>query len=134
MKGSIIILGKINKKFLLPFILALAQIIYNIFNKYYLENKSCYICLLYSMCFGRIYVRLFPFILKISNNETNVEKKSKTKKFLIYFLLCFFESILVLIYTIGENLISSFIDKAKSYQHILLPINDFITLSFEIIF
>ena len=134
MKESIIILGKLNKKFLLPFILALIQIIYNIFNKYYPENNYCGICELYSIVLGKIYVRLFPFILKISNNETNVVKNSKKKKWLLYFLLFFFQTVLILIYNIGESIVYNFIDKTKSFKHIILPINDFITLSFETIF
>ena len=90
MLRRIIILGQINKKYLLPFILALVQIIYNIFSKYYPEKNGFVIAFLYSKSLGKISLRLFPFILNISDHETIDEKNIKKKKCLHYFLLSSF--------------------------------------------
>ena len=134
MNGSKIIFGKINKKLLLPFILALVQIAYNIFNEYYPEKKSSDFFPIYSMALGQISLKLFPFILKISNEQTTDEKRIKKKKWLHYFLLCLFEFVYIIIYTLGEYIVSYFIDKDKSFEIIIVPTNDFITVSFETIF
>ena len=134
MFGRIVIIGKINKRYLLPFILALAQIIYNIFSEYYPEKNICVITNLYSKSLGKIFTRLFPFILKISDNETTKEKNVKKKKCLYYILLCTFVLVDSIIHSVGELLIFWFIDKNKSFEYIMFPINDFITLSLETIF
>ena len=91
MQKNIIILGRINKKFLLPFLLALTQILFNIFNEFYPEKDTCNIILLYSLIMGKISIRLFPFIFKISNEETTFKNKIKKKKWLYYVLLCFID-------------------------------------------
>ena len=135
MKESIIILGKINKKFLLPFILAVVQIIYNIFNEYYPEKANCGICAIYADALSKIFIRIFPFIFKISDDDQiNAEKKITKKKWLPYFLLCLFDVVAKNLQMLGELLVDNYIDNTKSFNVIIYPTNDFITLSFETIF
>ena len=135
MSCRLIILGHINKKYLLPFILAFVQIIYNIFIAYYPEKKNQFAIYWYSNSLSLILVRLLPFILKITNTESKKEKRIKRKKFLHYFLLCLFNLIEVFIKNIGYFLIYHLQNKDFSYINSnLFPSYDFIILSFETIF
>ena len=138
MQEKIIILGEINKKLLLPFILALVQILYNIFNKFYPEKNISVIIPMYSNSFSSMSVRLLPFILKISNKETVKEKVLKKKKCLHYFLLCLFSCINNGVKIYGEMQINRLKDKnvydINTNITNIFPINNFIILSFETIF
>ena len=138
MQEKIIILGEINKKLLLPLILTLVQILYNIFNKFYPEKNISGIIPMYSYSFSAMSVRLLPFILKISNKETVKENEFKKKKCLHYFLLCLFTFINNSVKIFGEMMINNLKGKIKSDINInitnIFPINNFIILGFETIF
>ena len=84
-----IIFGDINKKLLLPVLVAIGQVIINIFNKYYPEKESNFVLQLYSVSLGQIAIIFVPYILRIHNivNKSNNEELHQ-KKFLNYFILC----------------------------------------------
>ena len=89
MAEKIIIFGQLNKKFLLPFLLALAQMILIIVNKYYPEEKKNLVFQQYEVSLGEMSIIFLPYILKISSKEIPKEKEIKKKKCLHYFILCF---------------------------------------------
>ena len=86
MAKKIIIFGHLNKKFLLPFLLALAQMILIIVNKYYPETKQNLVLQDYTVSFGEMSIIFLLYILKFSNKEVKKEKEIKKKKWLHYFM------------------------------------------------
>ena len=135
MVNCIITLGPINKKLLLPFLLALTQIIYIIVNEYYPEKKNDVVIHLFMLSFGQMSIKLLPFILKIGHEERTKEKFIKRKKCLNYFLL----SLLLVI----DASLNSAVDllevnlrhgKASYVQSNLFPHDNFIIMSIEMIF
>jgi len=85
MAEKIIIFGQLNKKFLLPFLLALAQMILIIVNKYYPEEKKNLVFQQYEVSLGEMSIIFLPYILKISNKEIPKEKEIKKKN--VYIIL-----------------------------------------------
>ena len=87
-----IIIGQINKKLLLPLLAGSIQIIYNLINIFdrcnrnYKFNNTFLSWLVISI--SQILVRLYPLILKISNEQKPKVQITKKKKFLHYFFLC----------------------------------------------
>ena len=132
---SLISLGPINKKLLLPFLLAFTQIIYIIVNEYYPEKKNDVVIHLYMISFGQMSIKILPFILKIDYEEASKEKLIKRKKCLNYFLLS-------LLFVVDASLNSAVElmevnlknGKASYVQSNLFPHNDFIIMSIEMIF
>ena len=80
MSKSFIKFGSINKKLLLPFLLAASNIAYIIFNKYYPVKEVNLILHVYSMAFGEMSIKLFPYILKISDKDIVKRNKQLTTK------------------------------------------------------
>jgi len=74
MPESIIKFGKISKKILLPFILAIFQVTFIITNRYFKEEHSNVIFKMYTLSIGQLLIKVLPCILKISLNDI---KKSK---------------------------------------------------------
>ena len=80
MSKSFVTLGIINKKLLLPLFLALSQIIYIIFNKYYPVPFDNLVIQVLSMALAEMSIKLFPLILKIKDSNVSKEKEQTTKK------------------------------------------------------
>ena len=137
MSKSFIKFGSINKKFLLPFLLAVSEVAYIIFNKYYPVKDVNLILHVYSMAFGEMSIKLLPYILKISDNDIIQRNKRLTTK-----RKCLHYTILSLLYvfTLGIN------GGADAYEaHVmgkkisiagsnLFSSNDLILLGLEMIF
>jgi len=136
MSRSIIIFGQLNKRYILPFLLALTQIILIIVNNFFPEKETNIVFHDYTIALGQMSIKFVPYILKISDKE---EKKvlfeSKQKKCLHYFLLCFLFIMDVLIKTVVDYLKKSLegIDFPYSDSNLLM-LNDLIMLSLEMIF
>ena len=68
MTKCFITFGSINKRLLLPFFLAVLEISYIIFNKYY-EARDNLVFQTLAMAFGEMSVKLLPCLLKINKDE-----------------------------------------------------------------
>ena len=90
MKECFISLGAINKRLLLPFFLAVLEISYIIFNKYY-EAKDNLVFQTLAMAFGEMSVKLLPCVLKINKDEfqgkEQVTKRQRIKHYVILSVL-----------------------------------------------
>lgn len=89
MAEKIIMFGQLNKKFLLPFLLALAQMILILVNKYYPEEKKNLVFQQYEVSLGEMSIIFLPYILKISNKEIPKEKEIKKKNVCIILFYAF---------------------------------------------
>ena len=135
---NVIIFGSVNKKFLLPFFLAVSEIIYIIFNKYYPVQEDNMILLISSMALAEMSIKLIPFVLKIHSKEEKKEKEQliTKKKFIHYTIL----TSLYLVNTIiiaGAEVFDFYIIGVdnKSYSGSnLFPDNDLILMSIEMVF
>ena len=91
MLKNLVQFGTINKKFLLPLILILAQLVFVILNKYYKEPISNLAIQLYMSSFGQMSVKLLPLIMNISNAKKDkteiLIKQKKCKHYTILSLL-----------------------------------------------
>ena len=123
MSKSFIIFGRINKRLFLPFFACLIQVINVIINKFDSIDKNFFnfaFLYLIASSFGQLSVRLYPYILKISNKKDINFKISKKKKCLHYFILC-----LLFISDIGLGNIS-FIFENRNIESHLFPNNNLI--------
>ena len=135
MSKKFIIFGVINKRFLLPFFLALSEIIYILFNKFYPITQTNLILQTYSMATAEMSIKLLPCILKIENETNSKEKKLTFKTKLLHY------TILTAIYIVntGINSIADLFDyyvngKQISYSGSnIFPNNDLILMSIEMI-
>ena len=87
--------GSINNKLFLPFLLAVSEIAYILFNKYYPVHEVNLILHVYSMAFGEMSIKFLPCILKISDKgesaiKRQIIKKKSCKHYTILVLLYFF--------------------------------------------
>ena len=131
---KIIIFGKINKKFLLPFFLGLVQILLSIISAYYPLKKNNFIFQAYNLSLGQILVRLFPLILKISVLDSAKERMLKINKCLHYFLFCLLNCIYTIVRAVGESIIFKITSEEKIFTNNNPYINnDFIVLGFEVV-
>ena len=131
-----IIIGRINKKLILPLIAGLIQIINSLINTFCTSplNKRLHFDFTFTLVItiGQICVRLYPVILKISNVQKPKTKITKIKKILHYFLLIIiFASMIILDFF--PNLIFSDPDIENQSSN-LFPNNNPITLCSEMIF
>jgi hypothetical protein len=120
MSESYISFGPLNRKILIPFLLALNQILNNIFELFYPGNSN-QIFKSYSTSIGHMLILIIPRLMSFSsaNNQssTKVDSKSKActkKNFLHYFIL-------IVLYNIETLLlfIPSLLD--KKYSNTKLP-------------
>ena len=132
---SPIIFGSINKKFLLPFLLALGQIVYNLFYKYYPEKKNDMVIHFFMVSFGQMLIKLVPYIFKFYNKEEEKEKILHRKKCIHYFLIIFL-FLIDLILNLGLKIVEINLNNGDSSftQSNLFPPTDFIIMSIEMIF
>ena len=131
-----IIIGRINKKLILPLIAGLIQIINSLINTFCTSplNKRLHFDFTFTLVItiGQICVRLYPVILKISNVQKPKTEITKIKKILHYFLLIIiFASMIILDFF--PNLIFSDADIENQSSN-LFPNNNPITLCSEMIF
>ena len=96
--------GSINNKLFLPFLLAVSEIAYILFNKYYPVHEVNLILHVYSMAFGEMSIKFLPCILKISDKGESAIKRQIIKK-----KSCKHYTILVLLYFFTLN-INTFVD------------------------
>ena len=132
MVKKIFLLGDINKKLLLPFLLAVSQILYNVHTTKFPEDESNQILESYSSCIGRIMILIIPYIYKVPINEDN-QKIVKRKKCLHYFLLCFIYALnIMLIFT--SSLLNKNFDEGKENVKNPNAGGDFFKTGLEMIF
>ena len=84
MSKSFILCGTLNKRLLLPFLLALTEIIYIIFNRLYPLPVDNLVIQVLSMALAEMSIKLLPLILKIGIKEdldekVQVDKRQKIK-------------------------------------------------------
>ena len=89
MVRKLIIIGEVNKKYLLPFLLAIITLVLNMFIRYFPGNKDNVVLDLYSTSLGYLSVIFIPYIFKFTNTNTNHPKikNIQKKKCLHYFFL-----------------------------------------------
>jgi len=139
MSKSFIILGSLNLKYLLPFFLAILQVVFIIINRYYEEEHNNLVLQMYMLSLGEMSIKLLPCILNISNLNDNIKEREKfgvkQKKCKHYSLLC--------LLFIGNSLITSGAILGKYYmfenqkldykESNLFPEKDFIVMSVEMV-
>ena len=96
MAPKLVILGDMNKKLVLPFLLALSQIIYNVHTSKFPEEKANQVFETYSLGISKFFILVVPYIFK-ANVGDNKEKLLQRKKALHYFLLFLFYVINILL-------------------------------------
>ena len=87
MSGKLIIFGDLNKKYLLPFLLAIAQIANKLIVRFNPGKRSCSILELYATSFGFMIAIFIPYIFKLRGFEGGDNKKLGKKKKLIFYLI-----------------------------------------------
>ena len=139
MSKNLISFGSLNKKYFLALVLIVAQLVFVIFNKYYPEKITNMIMEAYISTLGQMSIKLLPLILKISNDKEekaeNIIKQKKCKHYTILSLLLMSNSLmssmaLVVEYYVGDGQI----DYNNYTKNVLFPNNDFILVSFEMVF
>ena len=134
MYGKLIDFGEINKKLLLPFLLALADIIFIILNKYLTDNENNSIINYYSLAIGQLAIRLIPYFIKISDKDESNEKVAKQKKCKDFSILC---GLYLLAESIKAARVVLSVKNSQVNDYIetnLFPTTQFIILSLEMIF
>jgi hypothetical protein len=141
MVRKFIIFGNINKKYLLPFLFTLSQIINKMVNRYYHEKMRNNILESYSLSLGMMAIIFVPYIFKFGYEEIGKEKIIQKKKYLHYTLLIviFFAYIImksVPLYMKADsgNGINPFSEGPFAYigvEMILLSITSFILLKYK---
>ena len=134
-----IIIGQINKKLLLPLLAGLIQIIYDLINIFDKCNRSyefynSFLSWLV-ISISQISVRLYPLILKISNEQKPKVQMTKKKKFLHYFFLCLIFIPMIVLGSKSDLFDNASRDNDPSHKsNNLFPNNNPITICFEMIF
>ena len=123
MPKFIIRTGTFNIKLLIPFLLALAQVIIFIIDLYYPEEKSSFTMNSYSTGLGQIAIIILPYIKCFSISSQKKEKRCKCSKknCLHYFILFFLSSIDIVTTNLCTMKIENINDKTLS----IIPISDF---------
>ena len=119
MVEKFIIIGEVSKKHLLPFLLALGDIIYKLILRYYKLNGGNRILDLYSTSIGMSSVYFIPKIIKFTNFETPKEKIIHKRKCLHYFIL----GIIFIVFTVMKGIPTTM--KEEFYKEKLDMINPF---------
>ena len=82
--------GTFNIKSLIPFLLALAQVIIFIIDLYYPEEKSSFTMNSYSTGLGQIAIIILPYIKCFSISSQKKEKRCKCSKKIVCIILFYF--------------------------------------------
>ncbi len=152
MKSFPIVFGELSKKLSLPFIFALVQIIFDIFEKYYpeycekgskCEKQTNTILNTYALGLGQSLVIILPHIKRFSSKNENHEIKSnysKSKIFCDFFILLLIDGMIfgVLIWASflkdGSDLISPHeygVCSKEIFEIIFLTIISFFLLKYK---
>ena len=116
MKKKLITFGLASKKLFFPFLLALTQIIFDIFNEYYPEvDKNCIkdcekiqnnVLNSCSLNLGGMFIIIIPYIKKFSDKNEQFEikiTKTKCMIFIHYSILVVFAMIIILLLVMLPN-------------------------------
>ena len=132
MSKCFIIIGRLNKRLLLPLFASLIQIINVIINNKFDLKEGIFhnylFLYLIAISFGQMSIRLYPYIFKISNKHDANIRISKKRKCLHYFILC----LLFILNICFGNLSSIFTN--KRIESNLFPNSDLNFIFTEIIF
>ena len=138
MPESIIKLGKISKKILLPIFLAILQVTYILTNRFFKEEHKNVIFQMYSCSIGHLLVKALPCILKISLNDIKKSKLAgqiKQNKWKHYGILSLLYIGNIAITTVADYLYPIWVG-AKNLEYNddkVFPSRDFIIMSIEMI-
>ena len=134
MAKCFIIIGSINKKLILLLIACITQITYSIINTFVRQEIRFrfYSAILNRlvMSISQMLVRLYPLILKITNEQKPNIRITKKRKFLHYCFLCFILILMIIIGFISEFIARTNINNSNN----LFPSNNPIVVCFEMIF
>ena len=131
MSNKIIIFGKLNMKLLLPFGLAVLQIILKVITQLFPKDGVNMVLEMYSTAFGEMSVRLMPLILKITHSHMYYENKPQRRRCLNYSLLVLLFIATIVMKIIVKTTKGEMSEASASYN----PIADyeFLKLSIEMI-
>lgn len=135
---SILTFGPLNKKLLIPFLLALNQILYNIFISYY-PGKTNQILESYSTSIGHMLILIIPRIKFFAKSELTTKKifddqKTCSKKsFCHYFILIFLYNIETLL-LFGASILERNSPKQSDYVKLPHATGSFTKESFVVVF
>ena len=132
MVKKLFILGDINKKLLLPFLLAISQIFYNVHNSKFPEKEPNQILETYSLSISKFFILIVPRIFKL---DSTVEKSFflRRKKVLNYFLL-FFIYLLNIGLIAGAALFNKEFDAGKQDAKNPSTVGEFLKQGIEMVF
>ena len=132
MVKKLFILGDINKKLLLPFLLAISQIFYNVHNSKFPEIEPNQILETYSLSISKFFILIVPRIFKL---DATVEKSFflRRKKVLNYFLL-FFIYVLNIGLIAGAALFNKEFDAGKQDAKNPSTVGEFLKQGIEMVF
>ena len=132
MVKKLFILGDINKKLLLPFLLAISQIFYNVHNSKFPEKEPNQILETYSLSISKFFILIVPRIFKL---DSTVEKSFflRRKKVLNYFLL-FFIYVLNIGLIAGAALFNKEFDAGKQDAKNPSTVGEFLKQGIEMVF
>ena len=132
MVKKLFILGDINKKLLLPFLLAISQIFYNVHNSKFPEKEPNQILETYSLSISKFFILILPRIFKL---DSTVEKSFflRRKKVLNYFLL-FFIYVLNIGLIAGAALFNKEFDAGKQDAKNPSTVGEFLKQGIEMVF
>ena len=132
MVKKLFILGDINKKLLLPFLLAISQIFYNVHNSKFPEIEPNQILETYSLSISKFFILIVPRIFKL---DSTVEKSFflRRKKVLNYFLL-FFIYVLNIGFIAGAALFNKEFDAGKQDAKNPSTVGEFLKQGIEMVF
>ena len=132
MVKKLFIFGDINKKLLLPFLLAISQIFYNVHNSKFPEKEPNQILETYSLSISKFFILIVPRIFKL---DATVEKSFflRRKKVLNYFLL-FFIYLLNIGLIAGAALFNKEFDAGKQDAKNPSTVGEFLKQGIEMVF
>ena len=132
MVKKIFIFGDISKKLILPFLLALSQILYNIHTSKFPEKEANQILETYSSSLSSLMILIVPYLLKVNNakNKTNSIKRNKV---LNYFLL-FLSYVANIGFIYGASLFNEDFDEGKENAKNPSTVGEFLMQGIEMIF
>ena len=91
MSRSIIIFGQLNKRYILPFLLTLTQIILIIVNNFFPKKETNIVFHDYTIALGQMSIKFVPYILKISDKEEKKYYLNQNRKnvYIIFYYVFF---------------------------------------------
>ena len=135
MVKKFIIFGEVNKKYLFPFLLAIVQIVNEMVNRYYPEEKKNTVLDIYFTSFGIMTIIFMPKILKFDTNETIKEKMSGSgkRKCLYYSALIFLFIIYSAMKSIPQYMRGTFSEESAEVSNPFTK-GAFINIGIEMVF